>query len=134
MPLDLAIGLFQEGQYTQARQVLVRLQRARPQDARVSYYSALTNGLTTGVWDGETKMLLDKAVKRERAGTPSRAQVDAQWRGSSRSKASHGSRATGSSGESLRPPQILDNVAFRPTKGSSFAERKTTLAWFSNEA
>jgi hypothetical protein len=81
MPLDLAIGLFQEGQYTQARQVLVRLQRARPQDARVSYYSALTNGLTTGVWDGETKMLLDKAVKRERAGTPSRAQVDAAMAG-----------------------------------------------------
>lgn len=79
--LDLAIGLFQEGQYPQARQVLVRLQRARPQDARVWYYSALTNGLTTGVWDGETKMLLDKAIKRERAGTPSRAQVDAALAG-----------------------------------------------------
>lgn len=79
--LDLAIGLFQEGQFTQARQVLVRLQRSRPQDARVWYYSALTNGLTTGVWDGETKMLLDKAIKRERAGTPSTAQVDAALAG-----------------------------------------------------
>lgn len=74
--LDLAIGLFQAGQYAQARQVLWRLGREYPKDARVWYFSALANGLASGVWEGETEALVEKGVECERSGTPSKAEID----------------------------------------------------------
>jgi hypothetical protein len=72
----LAIGLFREGHYSQAYEVLRRLQRERPSDARVWYYSALANGLATGQWDGKTKQLAEQGIACERAGKPSRAAID----------------------------------------------------------
>lgn len=75
--LDLAIGLFQEGQYKQTRQVLRRLQREYPKDARVWYFSALANALASGAWEGETEVLVKKGVECERSGTPSKAAIDA---------------------------------------------------------
>ena len=74
--LDLAIGLFQAGQYAQARQVLWRLRREYPKDARVWYFSALANALASGVWEGETEALVEKGVECERSGTPSKAEID----------------------------------------------------------
>lgn len=75
--LELAIGLFQEAQYSQARQVLRRLQREHPKDARVWYFSALANALASGDWKGETEMLVEKGVQCERSGTSSKAEIDA---------------------------------------------------------
>lgn len=74
--LELAIGLFQEAQYSQARQVLRRLQREYPKDARVWYFSALANALASGDWKGETEVLVEKGVECERSGTSSKAEID----------------------------------------------------------
>ncbi|HQU41554.1 MAG TPA: tetratricopeptide repeat protein, partial [Pirellulales bacterium] len=74
--LKLAIGLFREGHYEQAREVLRRLQRERPRDARVWYYAALANGMVSGTWDGATKRLVEQGIELERAGAPSRAAID----------------------------------------------------------
>ncbi|HWB08688.1 MAG TPA: hypothetical protein VG826_05670 [Pirellulales bacterium] len=75
--LKLAIGLFREGHYSQAYEVLRRLQRERPRDARVWYYSALANGMATGDWSGKTKRLAERGLACEKAGTPSRNDIDA---------------------------------------------------------
>lgn len=74
--LELAIGLFQEGQFSQSRQVLRRLQREYPKDARVWYFSALANALASGDWKGETELLVEKGVECERSGTLSKAEID----------------------------------------------------------
>jgi TolA-binding protein len=74
--MNLGIELFQKERYAQAREVFRRLQRARPNDARVWYFSALANGLITRDWDGKTKELFDKGVARERAGDPPSERID----------------------------------------------------------
>ena len=74
--LKLAIGLFHEGHFSQSYEVLRRLQRERPNDARVWYFSALANGLASGKWDDKTKRLVEQGIERERAGTPGRAEID----------------------------------------------------------
>ncbi|HWE38709.1 MAG TPA: hypothetical protein VG406_19330 [Isosphaeraceae bacterium] len=74
--MELGLGLFGRGQYVQARDLFRRLQRTRPNDARVWYLSALANGMVTGVWDGETKRLVEKGVELERAGNPATAQIN----------------------------------------------------------
>lgn len=75
--LELAIGLFEEGQYSQARRVLQRLQRTHPKDARVWYFSALATALGSGTWEGEAEKLAEKGAACERSGMPSRAEIDA---------------------------------------------------------
>jgi hypothetical protein len=82
--LKLAIARFREGHYAQAREVLHRLQRERPNDARVWYYAALANGLASGKWDGETKRLVEKGIERERAGTPLPSVIDESLAGLTR--------------------------------------------------
>jgi hypothetical protein len=77
--MDLGAELFGNGRYAQARDVFRRLQKERPHDARVWYYSALANGIVTHVWDGETKRLFEKGAERERAGTPSRDRIGAAF-------------------------------------------------------
>ena len=75
--LDLGIHLLERGQYASAREVFLRLQVAQPDDARVWYFSALAEGLTSGDWDGEAKRLVEKGLECERAGHPSTARIDA---------------------------------------------------------
>ncbi|HET6881182.1 MAG TPA: hypothetical protein VFI31_13565 [Pirellulales bacterium] len=74
--LNLAAGLLREGHYSQSYEVLRRLQRARPKDARVWYLSALANGLATGNWDGKTKQLAEQGIACERSGRPSHIDID----------------------------------------------------------
>lgn len=74
--LHLAGGLLREGHYSQSYQVLRRLQRARPRDARVWYLSALAHGLSNGKWDEQAKRLAAHGAECERAGTPSRHDID----------------------------------------------------------
>ncbi|WP_406699346.1 hypothetical protein V5E97_10785 [Singulisphaera sp. Ch08] len=50
---------------------------SRPNDARVWYYAALSHGLATNQWKDETIQLFNKAVEREKAGTPDKAKIDA---------------------------------------------------------
>ena len=77
--LDLGAELFQQGKYAQARDVFRRLQRARPHDARVWYFSALANGLVTHAWDSKTARLFEKGIERERAGDPAAERIDAAF-------------------------------------------------------
>lgn len=74
--LKLAGGLLREGHHSQAYEVLRRLQRERPNDARVWYLSALANGLATGKWDGKTKELAKRGLECEREGHPSSSEID----------------------------------------------------------
>ena len=75
--MALGIDLLQRGQQATAREVFLRLQVAHPNDARVWYFSALSEGLTSGNWDGEAKRLAEKGLECERAGHPSTATIDA---------------------------------------------------------
>jgi hypothetical protein len=75
--MQLGISLLEHGQYVQAREMFLRLELSIPKDARVWYLAALAEGLTSGRWDGEAQRLAEKGIERERAGTPSTAQIDA---------------------------------------------------------
>ena len=74
--LKQAIQLFKLGQYPIAANILTKLRETRPDDARVWYFSALVNGLTTGQWDGETRRFAERGAEMERAGIPSRPAID----------------------------------------------------------
>jgi hypothetical protein len=74
--LELGISLLERGQFASACEIFQRLQVAATNDARVWYLSALAEGLTSGDWDGLAKRLAEKGLERERAGTPSTAQID----------------------------------------------------------
>jgi TolA-binding protein len=74
-----AVDLYKKGQYDQARDAFVRLQQAAGNDARVWYFSALSNGLATGVWSGDTERFVQKGVEREQAGTPEVAKINAAF-------------------------------------------------------
>lgn len=77
--MKLGTELFQQGKYAKSREVFRRLQRARPHDARVWYYTALANGLLTRVWDGKTERLFEKGRECELAGDPPSEQIDAAF-------------------------------------------------------
>lgn len=77
--MDLATGLFDQGRYAPSLEIFRRLQRYQPLDARIWYYSALANGLSTNSWDGETRTLVEKGIERERAGTPSASQINSAF-------------------------------------------------------
>jgi chaperonin cofactor prefoldin len=75
--MELGVTLLERGQYASAREIFMRLELAQPRDARVWYFGALAAGLTSGKWDGEAKQFVEKGIERERAGTPSTAEIDA---------------------------------------------------------
>ncbi len=74
-----AIKLFQERRYTEALGAFRTLTQVDPDDARTWYYAALAAGFATGQWRGETEELVNKGVERERAGTPTNAEIDATF-------------------------------------------------------
>jgi TolA-binding protein len=63
-----AVDLFRKNQFAPARDAFARLQESMPNDARVWYYSALSNGYATNVWNGETERLVNKGREVEKAG------------------------------------------------------------------
>lgn len=84
--LEQAIELFKLGQYKLAANVLSGLRQTRPDDARVWYFSALANGLTTGKWDEQTREYAQRGADRERAGTPARTAIDHSLSGVTRTQ------------------------------------------------
>ncbi len=74
-----AVNLLRDRQFPGASAAFRTLTASHPDDARVWYYAALANGYATGQWRGETEDLVNKGVDRERAGTPSAAEVDAAF-------------------------------------------------------
>jgi K+-transporting ATPase ATPase C chain len=79
--VDLRPGLdpFRRGQYAEAANAFRAAAREHPEDARLWYYAALANGLATNQWGSETEQLVTKGVDRERAGTPSAAEIDSAF-------------------------------------------------------
>jgi len=77
--VDQGAGLFKAGKYKEASVAFQKLTETSPTDARVWYYAALSRGSATSQWTGETLKLFDKAVEREKAGTPDSAKIDAAF-------------------------------------------------------
>jgi TolA-binding protein len=76
---DLGAALFREGKYPAAREVFLTLVQNYPNDARLWYFAALANGLTSGDWTGESEGMLRRGLACEQRGRPKRSDIDAQF-------------------------------------------------------
>jgi predicted Zn-dependent protease len=74
-----AVALFKAGRYKEANEILKTTEENDPKDARVWYYAALSAGLATNQWLGDTQKLVMKGVEREKAGTPSTKEIDDEF-------------------------------------------------------
>ncbi|HMB03074.1 MAG TPA: hypothetical protein VKP69_04945 [Isosphaeraceae bacterium] len=75
-----AVALYKQGKYRDALERFRQLEQTDPNDARVWYFAALSNGFATGKWDGRTADLVEKGIESERAGTPDSSVIDAAFR------------------------------------------------------
>ena len=76
---DLGASLFREGKYPAAREVFLNLVQNYPNDARLWYFAALANGVTSGAWTGETEVMVRRGLACEQRGRPKRSDIDAQF-------------------------------------------------------
>jgi hypothetical protein len=76
---DLGAALFREGKYPAAREVFLALVQKDPNDARLCYFAALANGLTSGDWTGETERMMRQGLACEQRGKPKGSDIDAQF-------------------------------------------------------
>jgi hypothetical protein len=77
--LQPGIELFKQMKYDQASEAFDSLTRTKPDDARVWYFAALSRGLATRDWKGQTEKLVTEGVEREKAGTPEKSQIDSAF-------------------------------------------------------
>ncbi|HEY2155664.1 MAG TPA: hypothetical protein VGH33_08540 [Isosphaeraceae bacterium] len=63
-----AVDLFKKNQFAPARDAFAKLQQSMPNDPRVWYYGALSNGYATNVWNGDTERMVLKGRELEKAG------------------------------------------------------------------
>ena len=71
--------LFKAGKYKEASEVFKKLEAADAKDARVYYYAALSNGLSTNIWKDETLKSAAKGAELEKAGVTKPEDVDATF-------------------------------------------------------
>ena len=76
---DLGAALFREGKYPAVREVFLILVRNYQDDARLWYFAALANGLTSGDWAGESDGLVRRGIACEQRGMPKCPDIDAQF-------------------------------------------------------
>jgi TolA-binding protein len=76
---DLGAALFREGKYPAAREVFLNVVQNYPNDARLWYFAALANGLTSGDWTGESEGMVRRGLACEQRGRPKRSDIDAQF-------------------------------------------------------
>jgi hypothetical protein len=76
---DLGAVLFLAGKYPAAREVFLAVVQTYPDDARLWYFAALANGLTSGDWTGESVGLVRRGLACEQRGSPKRSDIDAQF-------------------------------------------------------
>jgi tetratricopeptide (TPR) repeat protein len=76
---DLGAALFREGKYPAARELFLTLVQNDPNDARLWYFAALANGLTSRDWTGETERMVRRGLACEQKGNPKSADIDAQF-------------------------------------------------------
>jgi hypothetical protein len=79
MARDFGARLFREGKYAAAREVFLTLVQNYPNDARLWYFAALTNGLTSGNWAGDSESQVRRGLACEQRGMPKRSDIDAQF-------------------------------------------------------
>lgn len=79
--LGPGVSLFRAGRYNDAYIAFRDLVVSRPDDARLWYYAALSYGLATGRWDGETLQMVRNGVAREKAATPKKPEIDSAFAG-----------------------------------------------------
>jgi TolA-binding protein len=76
---NLGAALFREAKYPAAREVFLTLVQNYPNDARLWYFAALANGLTSGDWTGEVEGMVRRGLACEQRGSPKRSDIDAQF-------------------------------------------------------
>jgi hypothetical protein len=76
---DLCALLFRDAKYAAAREFFLTLVQYHPNDARLWYYAALANGLTSGDWTGESERMVRRGLACEQEGRPKRSDIDAQF-------------------------------------------------------
>jgi TolA-binding protein len=76
---DLGAALFRGGKYAAAREVFLTVIQSYPDDARLWYFAALANGLTSGEWTGESERMVRRGIEFEQGGRPKRPDIDAQF-------------------------------------------------------
>jgi TolA-binding protein len=74
--LSQGAELYEAGKYKEASDAFRKVTEAAPDDARGWYFAALSNGMATNQWRGETERLVNKGVEREKAGTPESSKID----------------------------------------------------------
>ena len=74
--IELAVESFKQGKYAEADAAFARLRATAADDARLWYYAALSRGLDTREWTGETERLVLAGMEREKAGSPSVVAID----------------------------------------------------------
>ena len=76
---DLGAALFREEKYPAARDVFLTLVQNYPNDARLWYFAALANGLTSGDWTGESERMVRQGLACVQRGRPKGSDIDAQF-------------------------------------------------------
>jgi TolA-binding protein len=79
--IESGVSLFREKRYADAYADFRRLLQTEPDDARLWYYAALSFGLSTGHWERMTQTMVDEGIAREKAGKPSKPEIDAALAG-----------------------------------------------------
>jgi TolA-binding protein len=74
--LSQGAELYEAGKYKEASDAFRKVTEAAPDDARGWYFAALSNGMATNQWRGETERLVNKGIEREKAGTPESSKID----------------------------------------------------------
>jgi hypothetical protein len=69
--------LLNDSKFSDARDACAKLAADHSDDARIWYLAALASGFATGDWNGEGTRFVSRGIERERAGTPSRSEIDA---------------------------------------------------------
>jgi uncharacterized protein YoxC len=72
-------SLFKASNYTQAVDAFKKAVDAGSKDARIYYYAALSHGMSTNDWAGETDTLARRGSELEKAGTPKAADIDSAF-------------------------------------------------------
>ena len=103
--MDQAVSLFQQARWAEAKDAFNQVRTVSPEDARVWYYSALSSGMATKDWKGESERLAIEGVAREKAGKPDKAQIDAAF--------AELTKATGRDWLAFFRNQVLENTARR---------------------
>jgi TolA-binding protein len=74
-------SLFRERRYQEAYKAFRNLLQSHSDDARIWYYAALSYGLATGEWRGQTEQMVQQGIAQEKAGKPQKSQIDSAFAG-----------------------------------------------------